>query len=321
MLSLENVRAHAATYIVQENRMAQDAYWMYEFLRDSLMDAARICLSVESMRYIVNGREDGPSYLKALLIKFHVETNATNFHLKESLSLLPNRMKGLKSNVVKFNDIVSSIIVDLAAGGETSSNLIVYVFQSYLSIEDQEFKRYIQNKKEKYDKGNPAITAQNLMTMALTKYNQLVQSKTWKAKSPEEEKLIALTAQLKAAKDKIDELSKQKKKTSPTMSEKKDDSPAKSSSPNKKSANKSNKYPDWKFERTGNQTTMERNSKTYHWCENHGEKGMWVTYAPKDCKTKKQKSGNKTSKEKGSASNPSALSIAKVLVAISVEEA
>jgi hypothetical protein len=72
----------------------------------------------------------------------------------------------------------------------------VYLFRFYLDVEDKEFKRYMQGKKEKYDEGDPDINAQNLMSLALTKYNQLVQAKTWKAKSPEEEKLIAITAQL-----------------------------------------------------------------------------------------------------------------------------
>ena len=58
MITLENVRAHAADYVAEENRRAQDAYWMYEFLRDSLSDAARIRISVESPSYIIQERED-----------------------------------------------------------------------------------------------------------------------------------------------------------------------------------------------------------------------------------------------------------------------
>jgi hypothetical protein len=132
-------------------------------------------------------------------------------------------MKDLKSNVTKFNDHISEIVVELTTGSETSSDLIMYVFHSYLSIEDQEFKWYIQNQKEKYDEGDQSITVTTLMSKALTKYNQLIQSKTWKAKSPEEEKLITLTAQLKVAKDKLDELSKQKKKSTAEMTTKKED--------------------------------------------------------------------------------------------------
>jgi hypothetical protein len=293
---------------------------MFEFLRDSLTDSARIRLSVESESYQINEREDGPCYLKTLLIKFHVETNATNFHLRESLSLLPSRMKDLKSNVAKFNDHVSAIVVELAAGGETSSDLIVYVFRSYLSIEDQEFKRYIQNQKEKYDEGDPNVTVSTLMSKALTKYNQLIQSKTWKAKSPEEEKLIALTAQLKVAKDKINELSKKKKSNTGTTTKKEEGATnAQSTGAATRSRTNNPKYPDWRFERKGTDTVMEKDGKTYHWCENHGEKGMWTEHEPKACKSKRRKDksnqGNSKNNEKGS--QPMALNIAKALVAIS----
>jgi hypothetical protein len=210
LLTIENVRAHALTYVGQPVRTAQDAAWMYEFLRDSLTENARVRLTVEKAKFTINDAPDGPCYLKALLIKFFMETMATNYYLRESLSLLPTKIKDLKSDIAKFNDHVDSIMLDLAAGGETSSDLIVYLFKSYLLIKDKVFNQFILNKKEKFDEGDPSITTQALMDSALNKYNTLKQSKAWKAKTPEEEKLIALTAQLKEARDKITELAKKK---------------------------------------------------------------------------------------------------------------
>jgi hypothetical protein len=72
MLTLDNVCAHAATYVGQQTRLAQDSFMMYEFLRNSLTDSARIRLSVESDKFEINNIQDGPSYLKVLLIKFYV---------------------------------------------------------------------------------------------------------------------------------------------------------------------------------------------------------------------------------------------------------
>jgi hypothetical protein len=92
---------------------------------------------VEKVKYVINDSHDGPCYLKALLIKFF-ETMATNYYLHESLSLLPTKIKDLKSNIAKFNDYVDGIVLDLAAGGEPSSDLIVYLFKSYLIIKDKE---------------------------------------------------------------------------------------------------------------------------------------------------------------------------------------
>ena len=56
-------------------------------------------------------------------------------------------------------------------------------------MEDKEFNHYdIRGKKGKYEEGDPEINVQNLMSLALG------QAKVWRAKTPKEEKLIALTA-------------------------------------------------------------------------------------------------------------------------------
>ena len=99
MLSLANIHAKALTYIRQQTRTAQNAYCMYEFFCDSRTDGACICIAGKSDLFKVNNREDGPCYLKVLLNKFHVETNATNFHLHESLTLLPSKMTEYKFDI------------------------------------------------------------------------------------------------------------------------------------------------------------------------------------------------------------------------------
>jgi hypothetical protein len=119
-------------------------------------------------------------------------------------------MKELKSDVANVNDYVQSIVSNLASGGQTSSDLIVFLFLAYLEVEDSAFKKFIERRKEEYDDGKEEITVQSLMDQALNKFNQLNENKTWKTKTPEEQQLIALTAQLKEAKDKIAELSKSK---------------------------------------------------------------------------------------------------------------
>ena len=269
MLSLENVHTKALTYVSQQTRTAQNAYWMYKFLHDSLLtDSACICITVKSAQFKVNGREDGPCYLKVLLIKFHVETNATNFHLHKSLTLLPSKMTEYKFDIAQFNDHVQAIIVKLAAGGETSSDLLIHLFCSYLTVEqDKEFNHYIQGKKEKYEEGDPEITVQNLMSLALTKYNTLVQAKVWRAKTPEEEKLITLTAQLKAAKEQIAALNKKKQSTTSNS--------ATSNKSNTSLGNRNNHtprkptipawLPAWHKEKKGNK--LEKDGKSYLWCD------------------------------------------------------
>ena len=132
MLTLENVHAKANTYVGQQTRQAQDAAWMYEFLRDSLTEAARNRVALRSTHFTIQGTLDGPSYLKTILMTFYVETNATNFFLREQLHSLPDKIVELQSDIPDFNEHVRETIVDLASGGgEINDDLLVYLFKSY----------------------------------------------------------------------------------------------------------------------------------------------------------------------------------------------
>jgi hypothetical protein len=95
-----------------------------------------------------------------------------------------------------LNQHVHENVSDLASGGQVSTDLIIYLFNAYLLMDNHNFKRCIERKNEDYDDNRKAVMPESLMTAAEAKYNQLKQSKTWKAKTPAEEQLIALTAQL-----------------------------------------------------------------------------------------------------------------------------
>jgi hypothetical protein len=207
MLSLQNVRTHAATYVGLATRTAQDSIWMYEFLRDSLTVEARTRVALQSNSYMIQGTPDGPCYLKVILLTFHVETRATNFHLRKKLHDLPRKMTELKSNIPAFNKYVRETVSNLASGGEIT-DLLVYLFEAYKMVEDHDFKRFIQLKKENYDDNHEEMTPETLLLLAETKYNQLIQDKTWRTPPPEEEKFVALTAQLQKIQSDIFHLTK-----------------------------------------------------------------------------------------------------------------
>lgn len=176
MLMMENVQVHAAAYIGTQTRQAQNASMMYEFLRDSMTEGVCTRMSTDATKYTVQGTEDGPCYLKAILITIYVETKATNYHLRQKIHRLSKTMVDLNHNVADFNNHVMEIVQDFASGGETLDDLIVYVFEAYLQVTDNTFNWYIERKKETYDDGMEDITADALMDMGFTKYNQLKQS-------------------------------------------------------------------------------------------------------------------------------------------------
>jgi hypothetical protein len=304
MLTLENVHAKANTYIGQQTRQAQDAAWMYEFLRDSLTEAARSRVALRSTHFTIQGTLDGPSYLKTILMTFYVETNATNFFLREQLHNLPDKIMELKSDIPDFNEHVRETIVDLASGGgEINDDLLVYLFKSYQKVEDHAFQNWIMRKREDYDDGKELPTAEALMSHAETKFQQLKLGGKWKTKSPAESQIIALTAQLKATEQKLSALSK-----------KGGGSPTKPGDDGKKKKTKTDdkRYPAWRYDRKGDKDKLDRDGKTYWWCE---VLNMWAVHKPADCKAKANGTkGGKSPKDTQSVIDPTAVAHALISV-------
>jgi hypothetical protein len=305
-LTMENVQAHAATYMGDESREAQDASMMFTFLRDSMTPGVRARMSTETDKYQIDGNNNGPCYLKALLIKYYVETRATNFHLRQRLQRLTKTMSDLKSDIATFNDYVQEILQNLAAGGETSSDILVNVFEAYLSVPDHAFRHYIERKKETYYDGSEDITIGTLMDMVLNKYNQLKQDGEWEAKPPKQEQIVALMAQLQ----KVQTSKAKTGQASPSNNSQGD---------NKKKKAGPRKYPDWRYERNGTDVKLEREGKTYHWCTHHQ---MWCEHTTEECRAKKKAPEGATKPPKvkqGDAQDPT-LSLTKSLVAITHNE-
>ena len=310
-LTLDNVRAHATQYIGQQSRTAQDSFMMFEFLRDSLTSEARAHVTIEPNKYMIgpDNTADGPCFLKAILLKFHVETGATSYHLTTQLIALPKTIVTMHSNIATFNLKVTQITSQLAAGGEDSPNLLVYLFLAYLEAEDKDFVNFIKMLKMRHDSGIEQITSQQLMDQALTRYNQGVQDGSWKAPTAEQEQLIALTAQLKDANTKITAL--QKTKTDMTAGTSSGNSTSRSRNPRKFAA--------WKIVREGNETTKVHNGQTWYWCENH-QAPMWVKHKPAECRQRTNTTAAPSpapSTSSPTTSNPStALQITQALTAL-----
>ena len=74
---------------------------MFEFLHDSLTSNAHAHVTLESQKYLIGSDNiaNGPCFLKATLIKFHIEMNATNYHLMTQLITLSKTIVMMHLNV------------------------------------------------------------------------------------------------------------------------------------------------------------------------------------------------------------------------------
>ena len=282
VLTLEEIQADAANYIDTESRKAQNSYQMYVCIMGSLTDAGRAKLLTRSNLYTRDNVSSGPLLFKVLMMMATVDTVATISHIRLSLSNLDNYMSTIKDDIEKFNQYVRQQRQDLLARGQRSDDLLVNLFKGYLSCSDRSFTEYIHRKKDIYEEGGN-VTVDTLMHDALNKYKNIKLEGKWNSLTPEQEKLLTLTAEFQELKDKNLKLSKGI--TNKSSNQKKSKKWNKNSSSNKKGKKKDftwKKIPP----KEGSKNTIEKDGKTYHWCSEHL---AWCIHKPHECELKKER--------------------------------
>jgi len=204
----------------------------------------------------------GAAYLKVIIREAQIDTRATDLHLRGKLSSLDNYISTISFDIVKFNEYVKDLMDTLTARGETTHDLLANLFKAYKSVKDCDFTTYIKKKEDEYEEGQD-VDVDMLMLQASNKYKTMVQTGTWNAPSPEEEKILALESQ-------IEKLKKQKEK--PTQDKK----GGKEVKKGKKKGKTCPKKPAWMkkppLEAQKNKPKMV-NGKTYWWCSKHNSWG------------------------------------------------
>ena len=272
-LSLEQVRAHAATYIHREVRAAQDSMQLYQCLANSLTKEGKAKVMLRKAEYTVRGILSGTCLLKVIVSASYIDTNATTTFIRGRLSSLDKYMKTVDSDVEKFNQYVKSQLDSLNARGQTTQDLLANLFKGYDEASDSTFRAYVAKKQDEYHDG-VEIEPGHLMQLALNKYQTLVEGGKWNAPTEADEKIIALEAQLKKLGSKGTAKNPAKRKTQEHVK------------PNKKQARRRNdNRPAWMFEspKQGEPEKKTVDHKIYNWCPKHE---AWGIHAPSDCEGK-----------------------------------
>lgn len=110
-------------------------------------------------------------------------------------------MVSIQNDIKKFNLYVHYNIQQLQARGETTEDLLTNLFKGYLTVKDQRFLKYIEDKQCNYEEGQ-SITPNQLMNWAKTRYDILQQKGLWEAPSKEEQQILALQSQVSDLKKK-----------------------------------------------------------------------------------------------------------------------
>ena len=279
------VEAHVAG---RTSRAAQDSAMIHQCLTASLSASGYAKVSLFAEEYTVNGIPDGLLFLRVIIRESHLDTNATSTQIREALTRLDDSMGQYGSDIARFNEHVKSLVLSLAARGETSSDLLVNLLKGYKACSDTEFVAYVRQKESDYEEGKP-LTYQQLMSLALNKYKTRVTNKEWNAPSADQQKILALEAELKKLKS---AKGKAPKPPTPKAKAPKPDDPKKPQAKEKATGKK--QKPDWMLKEPTAQEKASGSKKTvsgkqYHWCPHHK---AWTRHSPAECRLKSAQTGS-----------------------------
>jgi hypothetical protein len=263
-VTLQQVRAHANNYCVinQQSRNNQNSLMLYMFLSNSLDTTAHNAMDINPEKYRINGMNEGVLFLKEIITKAYVDTNATVDTIRKSISKLDDKIKEMKFDIKNFNTYVKTQVNALLAHGIECTELITNLFSAYKEVPDDEFLHHVQMYYFQYTSANMRGQAQDLtneiMTVLEQTYHRRIEAGTWSPKmvKTDKERIIALETT-------ITEL-----KSAPAARKRNE-------------RNNDSKYA-WKkvAPKIGKPQIIKRGSKTYHWCHKHA---AWCIHTPEQC--------------------------------------
>ena len=296
MLTIENCQAHANNHvgvkagsapgtIAAKTRIAQDSMMLYQFLLNSLTDTAKLAMLADKDKYYVNGHPSGVCFLKVIIGRSSIDTNAKISMLRKKIARLPQALRNdFKGNVREFNMYVTEQRDQLLGRGQEVSELITFLLEAYLNgVDDEEFHRYIEGYQNQFD-DNVVITPDKLMQVALTKYETIMQRK--ETSNDTEQRVIAYQAETKD--DDVEALKAKIAVLEANYANVKGNGNKVGKNSN---AAAKNKIPAWKkVAPTASEPqvmvkTINDKKKTFHWCPHHQ---MWTIHLPKDCTYRKE---------------------------------
>jgi hypothetical protein len=198
------VTRKAATYLGTNNREEQDSNMLYNCLRKSITDEVYALVTTEPECYVFEINHeilvDGPCFLAAIIDHTYTNTKANTEAARENLSSLAEYMESLAdSNVDKFHSYVKKQLETLAAGGETTNDLITNLFKGYSKVKDKTFREWVRQKKLTYKDGTYSIdpNANDFMNLAKKHYQDALLAKEWMVLDEDQQTILALQTEIK----------------------------------------------------------------------------------------------------------------------------
>jgi hypothetical protein len=273
-----------------QSRAKQNNTMMCICLGKSLTAAAQAKLLAHRSEFTFDDVEYAPLMYKIIMRLTTMDSVATTQSLRENLQNLATFAVTVQGDIDKIHEEFDKNYSQIIARGATVDDPIQLLFDAYLAVPCYNFKKYIEIQQDNYLDGNlPGLSHDALRKMAKSKFDWLVNKKKWGARSPDDDKIVAMAAEIKDLKGQL--------KLNPQLSklaaggDKEDGGKKKGKAKNKK--DKSNKREQTKDEawkkvppKQGDPKTKQHGKYTFNWCVHHM---AWTVHKPSECKLGKQR--------------------------------
>jgi hypothetical protein len=304
LLTLQDCRTHATTYVAAQTRQAQNSVMLEQFIRASLSKTAKNIIIQSQEQYTINGTASGACLLKFVIGKSMVDTQATIHVLRLAITKLPDKMNELNSDIRSFNNYVLQVKNALLARGEVVGELLTHLFEAYATASDPDFSSYMRLERTAFGTGKQQYTVEELMSAALTTYDLRKQSGQWVSPGGNkftEEKFVALQAQVNKFTSRNNQKEHDSKKKNNGTQGSNTSAQNTSGAQDSGKASRDKEFA-WKKKppKEGESSTKKGKDKNgverdYHWCPKHK---AWTLHSANECfkgkQGRKSKSNNET---------------------------
>ena len=296
-ISMEQLRANARQYVTTQTRVAQDSTQLYTCLMNSLSTVGWSKVTLQEEEYTINSMKVGILLLKVIIRVSAIDTNATVMSIRSQLGNIDTYIATVNYDITKTNERVNTLLEALSTRGETTHDMLSNLFRAYRTVKDKQFLRYIEQKESDYEEGILELTPTKLMLLAENKFKTLKEKSQWQAPSEEEEKIVALEAEVKALRN----------QTKPKRDNKGGNKGYNDYNKGKPKSNVKSKGGDkefgWKSKapKEGEPRTKTVGDTKWHFCEKHKR---WTLHTTEECKGHGLKKGEHGDKGPSKPTNP-----------------
>ncbi len=162
----------------------------------TLTPAARVRLLPFRGDYEIDNVIYAPRLHKKIVALATIDSVVTTKTLRSNLRELPTYCSTIKEDIELLHSYFDSNYTQIIAHGAMVNDPVDILFSAYMVIPCNNFRSYLKRKQGAYTDGTLTLMHKELIMLATNKFNLLKQEGTWGAKSPDEDKIVAMQAEL-----------------------------------------------------------------------------------------------------------------------------